>query len=298
MKTNYLNLGRDKFENRVNKLYSRLENCDICAWKCGVNRLKGEKGKCNSGKTLKISSAFPHFGEESCLVGRNGSGTLFMSMCGCSCQFCQNWFISQKGQGERKSEEEIAEIMFDLEEKGCHNINWVTPSHFVPQLVKSLEIAKEKGLTIPIVYNTGGYDNVKTLKLLDGIVDIYMPDMKYGSNEKGLKYSKVPNYWDVNRKAVKEMYRQVGDLKINEEGIAKRGLLIRHLVLPNNIGESEKVLKFIAKEISKNSYVNIMSQYYPSWKSEDYEELNRRITKEEFEKVIKKAKELGLHRGF
>lgn len=298
MKAVYLQLSEKVWEERVEKLFQMLESCEVCSRKCGVNRLEGEKGVCKSGKELKMSSAMPHFGEERYLVGRNGSGTIFLSNCSLCCVFCQNFEISQLDAGEEKTCEEAADLMLALQERGCHNINWVTPSHFVPQLVKALKMAVDKGLKVPIVYNTGGYDNVETLKLLDGIVDIYMPDMKYGSNENGLKYSKVSHYWDVNKEVVREMYRQVGDLKINEKGIAERGLLIRHLVLPNGLAGSETVLKFIAEEISENSYVNIMRQYRPCWKAKDFPEINRRITGEEYDEVLEMARKLGLHRGF
>ncbi len=247
---------------------------------------------------MKVSSSFAHYGEERPLVGRGGSGTIFLSNCTSKCVYCQNWTISQGEEGKEVSEEEVALSMLFLQRIGCHNINWVSPTHYVPQLVKSLLIAREGGLEIPIVYNTGGYDCEDTIRLLDGIVDIYMPDIKYGSNENGSKYSKVQNYWDVVRKAVKAMHRQVGDLKINERGIAERGLLIRHLVLPNDIAESEKVLEFIAKEISTNSYVNIMDQYRPCHNASKYEELSRPITRREYLKVIEKAVHLGLSRGF
>ncbi|MCK4527109.1 radical SAM protein [candidate division WOR-3 bacterium] len=293
----YFSLKKEEFESRVEKLWEILSSCDLCGWQCKVNRLE-QKGTCKSGIIAKVSSAFPHYGEERPLVGRNGSGTIFLSNCTCKCVYCQNWTISQKGEGKEVNEEDIALMMLHLQGIGCHNINWVTPTHFVPQLVKSLLIAKENGLKIPVVYNTGGYDSLKTLKLLKGIVNIYMPDIKYGSNENGLKYSKIPDYWDVARKAVKEMHSQVGDLKINDAGIAERGLLIRHLVLPNNIAESERVIEFIAKEISVNSYVNIMDQYRPCFNASKYEGLRRRITRKEYQEAVDTAKQMGLHRGF
>ncbi|MCK4421897.1 radical SAM protein [candidate division WOR-3 bacterium] len=293
----YFSLKKEEFESRVEKLWEILSSCDLCGWQCKVNRLE-QKGTCKSGIIAKVSSAFPHYGEERPLVGRNGSGTIFLSNCTCKCVYCQNWTISQEGEGKEVNEEDIALMMLHLQGIGCHNINWVTPTHFVPQLVKSLLIAKENGLKIPVVYNTGGYDSLKTLKLLKGIVNIYMPDIKYGSNENGLKYSKIPDYWDVARKAVKEMHSQVGDLKINDAGIAERGLLIRHLVLPNNIAESERVIEFIAKEISVNSYVNIMDQYRPCFNASKYEGLRRRITRKEYQEAVDTAKQMGLHRGF
>ena len=297
MSASYLSLSEKEFKSRVEKLWDKLLSCDLCGNQCKSDRFK-KNGTCNAGISLMVSSSFPHYGEERPLVGRNGSGTIFLSNCTCKCEYCQNWTISQGREGKEASLEEVALSMLFLQKIGCHNINWVSPTHYTPQLVKSLLIAKEGGLEIPIVYNTGGYDSKDTIKLLDGIVDIYMPDVKYGSNENGLKYSKIHNYWDVVRKAVKEMHRQVGDLKINDFGIAERGLLIRHLVLPNDIDESDNVLEFIAKEISTNSYINIMDQYRPCYKVIEYEELSRPITRREYIKVIDKAEQLGLHRGF
>lgn len=297
MEPSYLSLSETDFKSRVEKLWDKLTSCDLCGNQCNINRFE-KKGSCNAGFRMEVSSSFPHYGEERVLVGRGGSGTIFLSNCTCKCVYCQNWTISQSGEGKEASEEEVAITMLFLQKIGCHNINWVSPTHYTPQLVKSLMIAKEGGLKIPIVYNTGGYDSEDTIKLLDGIVDIYMPDIKYGSNENGLKYSKVNDYWDVSRKAVKEMHTQVGDLKINNYGIAERGLLIRHLVLPNDIAESEKVLEFIANRLSTDSYVNIMDQYRPCFNASEYEELSRPITRREYIKLIDKAEVLGLHRGF
>lgn len=294
----YRSLSENEFTAKVNGLWEYLRTCTLCGWNCGVNRLEGKTGKCQAGKKVEVSSSGPHFGEEPPLVGSKGSGTIFLTHCSVSCVYCQNWPISQKGRGNEKNIEELAEIMLHLQKRGCHNINCVTPTHYVPQLVKALKIAKEDGLTVPIVYNTGGLDSVAMLKMLDGIVDIYMPDMKYGSNEMGKKYSQVPEYWSINKKAVKEMHDQVGELQINAQGIAERGLLIRHLVLPNNIAESEKVIAFIARELSKDSYVNIMKQYRPCYKAEEYPKLNRSVTYAEVGKIKKQARELGLHRGF
>ncbi|MEM7826456.1 MAG: radical SAM protein [Candidatus Aenigmatarchaeota archaeon] len=301
-KPSYLLIGKKEMEERIEKLYKILEKCELCPRKCHVNRLKGEKGVCLSGEKLKVSSYFPHFGEEDVLVGTHGSGTIFLSNCNLKCIYCQNYEISHLGEGEEYSEEEVAEMMLYLQKRGCHNINLVTPTHFAPQLVKAIGIAGKKGLEIPIVWNCGGYENVEVIKLLEGIVDIYMPDIKYGSNEGAKKYSNPPvaDYWDRCREAVKEMHRQVGDLKIDERGLAYRGLLIRHLVLPRNIAESEAVLNFIAKEISPNSYVNIMSQYYPAGEvilnPNKYPELRESI-REDYLKAIKLAIKLGLTRG-
>lgn len=297
MGASYLSLSDKDFKERVDKLWNKLTSCDLCGNQCMVNRFE-QTGLCNSGVKMKVSSAFPHYGEERPLVGRGGSGTIFLCNCTCKCVFCQNWTISQGGEGKETSEDEIASTMLYLQKIGCHNINWVSPTHFVPQLVKSLFIARESGLTLPIVYNTGGYDSLDTVKLLNGIVDIYMPDIKYGNNENGIRYSNVNSYWDIVKKSVKEMYSQVGDLKINDSDIAESGLLIRHLVLPNDIADSEEVLQFIAKELSIDSYVNIMDQYRPCYKAGKYTDISRRITRREYLKVVKKAEKLGLHRGF
>jgi putative pyruvate formate lyase activating enzyme len=263
---------------------------------CGVNRLRGEKGYCKSGKELTISSINPHFGEEKPLVGTHGSGTVFLTGCNLGCIYCQNYQISHYRIGNRMSAQKLAENLLSLQKIGCHNINFVTPTHFVPQLTEAIRIACEKGLRIPIVYNCGGYESEETIRLLDGIIDIYMPDVKYSDSENSKRYSNAPDYFERCRSAVKEMHSQVGDLKINEKGIAERGLLVRHLVLPNDIAGSEKVLRFIA-EISENTYLNIMDQYTPLYKAYEYKELSRRPTMEEYTRVVDKAKELGLHRG-
>ena len=292
----YLQLSDKDFKKRIKELYSILNACTLCGHKCKVDRAY-EKGICNSGISLKISSVFSHFGEERPLVGTHGSGTIFLSNCNCKCVYCQNFDISHLGKGEELSEEEIACKMVYLQEIGCHNINWVSPTHFVPQLVKSLFTARERGLKIPIVYNTGGYDSTYLIKMLSGIIDIYMPDIKYGNNKDAFKYSGAKNYWDIVRNSVKEMHKQVGDLIIDDFGLARRGLIIRHLVLPNDIAGSDEVLKFIADEISRNSYVNIMKQYTPYFKAQDYKELARGITDGEYRRVLNKAKELGLRRA-
>jgi putative pyruvate formate lyase activating enzyme len=260
-------------------------------------------GFCKTGSHAQVSSYGPHFGEEPELVGRSGSGTIFISNCNLACQFCQNYAISQCGHGEEVSAEKLANMMLSLQRQGCHNINIVSPSHVVPQILKSLEIAAAHGLRIPLVYNSGGYDSVDTLKLLNGIIDIYMPDAKYGRDEVANVLSHAPDYVPIMNFALKEMYRQVGDLVV-EDGIAVRGMIIRHLVLPNNMANSEIVMNFISKEISQNSYVNIMAQYRPTWHVIDdiqnpaFGMIRRPITNEEFQYAIKCARDLGLHRGF
>ncbi len=270
----------------IDEFYKMLNPCRLCPRECMVNRLAGETGNCKAGLKPKVSSYHQHFGEEYCLVGKCGSGTIFFAHCNLHCVYCQNYDISQLGIGREVSVERLEMMMIELQELGCHNINLVTPTPWVPQIVDALSLAQQKGLKIPIVYNCGGYESIKTLQMLEGIIDIYMPDIKYADNKKGEKYSKVPDYWDIVRESLKEMHRQVGDLVI-ENGIAKRGLLIRHLVLPNGLADSKKCLEFIANEVSKTSFVNIMDQYYPTFRAGDYPELNRRITPKEYIEVIK-----------
>lgn len=243
-----------------------------------------------------ISSYNPHFGEETPLVGEHGSGTIFFTHCNLACVYCQNYDISQLGRGREVSDEELAEMMIKLQKIKCHNINFVSPTPYVSIILKSLEIAVQKGLYIPLVYNTNAYDSLESLKLLDGIIDIYMPDTKYADSQMAQKYSMVPNYFSVMKKALKEMYQQVGDLEVNEVGVAKRGLLIRHLVLPNNLAGSKKIFEFIKKEISPNTFINIMDQYRPHFKAFKYKELSRYITQEEYKQVVNLAGEAGLKR--
>jgi putative pyruvate formate lyase activating enzyme len=289
---------RGELDEKIEKLENILNECKLCARECRVNRIQGKKGYCKSDFSLMVSSAQPHFGEEDVLVGTHGSGTIFLTNCNLGCIFCQNFDISHLGIGQRITEEELAVMMLNLQKRGCHNINFVTPTHYTPQIVKGLRIAIEKGLHIPIIYNCGGYEAKGTLELLDGIVDIYMPDMKYGSEESAKRYSNAPNYFEVCKRAVKEMHRQVGVLKVDENGLAWRGVLIRHLVLPNGLAGSEEVFKFIATELSTDSYVNIMLQYRPMYKAYEYSELNRGITMREYREAIAMALKWGLHRGF
>jgi putative pyruvate formate lyase activating enzyme len=315
MYPSYLNLSKKELKNRIEKLFKILKNCEICPRKCHVNRLKGEKGYCQLGHLPVVSAYHPHFGEETHLVGKYGSGTIFMTSCNLSCVFCQNYEISQLRIGKEVSFERLAEMMIELQSVGCHNINFVTPTPQVPAILKSLEIAIEKGLKIPLVYNTSSYDSLEVLKLLDGIFDIYLPDAKYSDDKIAQRYSNAPNYFEIMKSAIKEMHRQVGDLIISNlksqnskpklksqnfdnipEGVALRGLIVRHLVLPNNLAGSEKIFEFIANEISKNTFLNIMDQYWPAYKAYQYPELSRRITKEEFAKVINLAKKFELKR--
>lgn len=298
----YLNLSKKDFQQRINKLFKLSENCEICPRNCRINRLKGEKGFCQLGERPKISAYHPHFGEEKPLVGpstgsgRGGSGTIFFTSCNLACVYCQNHEISQLRIGEDISFERLAQVMIDLQNLGCHNINFVTPTSQVPAIVKALSIAIEKGLKIPLVYNTNAYDSVETLKLLDGIIDIYMPDAKYSDDKIAFKYSNAPNYSRIMKKAIKEMHRQVDDLVINKEGIATRGLLVRHLVLPNNLAGSEKIFQFLAKEISKNTFLNIMDQYSPHFRAQGFPEISRPLNEKEYRHTIELAKEAGLKR--
>lgn len=287
---------RGALGEKIGRLYRILGRCELCPRKCRVNRLNGQLGYCRSGKKLLVSSYSAHFGEEAPLVGAGGSGTIFLTNCNLLCVYCQNYDISHLGHGAPVSEEKAADYMIQLQRRGCHNINLVTPTHFAPQLARAIEIAIPKGLRLPIVWNCGGYENVETIRLLDGIVDIYMPDMKYGRADTAEKYSNAPDYFERCKEAVKEMHQQVGDLVIEDE-IAVRGLLIRHLVLPNDTAGSREVLEFIADEISKNTYINIMDQYRPMYKAYEFEKLNKRPTAEEYGRVVDIAGELGLKRG-
>lgn len=284
-------------QDLIDKFHDLLAPCRVCPRACGVDRINGEIGNCGAGYNVQVSSYHQHFGEEPPLVGRCGSGTIFLTHCNLHCVYCQNYEISQLGMGKEATLQELVQMMLRLQELGCHNINLVTPTPWVPQIVEALAIAQAKGLCIPIVYNCGGYESVETLKLLEGIVDIYMPDIKYADDDQAHRYSGVDDYWNVVRSALKEMHRQVGDLVI-EKGIAKRGLLIRHLVLPNNISGSKQCFEFISRKLSKNTAVNVMAQYYPTFKARQFAEINRRITMNEYREALKALQANGLDAGF
>jgi len=275
-----------------------LDDCTLCPRHCHANRNQGKIGKCRATSEIVISSACLHFGEEPELVGLGGSGTIFFTNCNLWCLFCQNYDISHLKVGAPVSVEQLAKQMLHLQSRGSHNLNLVTPTHYVPQIVEALSLAIEQGLEVPVVYNCGGYESVETLRLLNGIVDIYMPDLKYSNDANARRYSGVKDYWAKARPAVKEMHRQVGDLVINRYGVAERGLLIRHLVLPNDLAGSKTILRFIAEEISPHSYVNIMDQYHPAFKAHRLPELARRISSQEYRNAVRWAREVGLHRGF
>lgn len=273
-----------------------LRECRLCPRECRVDRLAGQKGKCQVTREVVVSSYGPHFGEETPLVGGHGSGTIFFGYCNLKCVFCQNYTISHLGEGTSVTSDELAGMMLSLQTQGCHNINLVSPTHVVSHILAALEIAAGKGLSIPLVYNTGGYDSPETLRLLDGIVDIYMPDMKYSDARTSEQFSGIKDYPRANQAAIKEMHRQVGDLQIDEWGMAQRGLLVRHLVLPNRLAGTEEVARFLAQEVSRNTYLNIMAQYHPAYKALDWPRLSRRITDREFSEAVELAHRYGLNR--
>ena len=295
----YLQLYRSgELAKRVERAIQSLESCTVCPRNCRVNRLANKTATCHTGRYAKVSSYFPHFGEEDCLRGWRGSGTIFFSYCNLRCVFCQNFDISQLGYGREVSPKELADMMLELQQLGCHNINFVTPEHVVPQILEALLLAVEGGLRLPLVYNTSAYDSMDSLELMDGIVDIYMPDFKFWDPQLSLRYLKARDYPEVARRVIKEMHRQVGDLKFDEHGLAKRGLLVRHLVMPGEVAGTEEILRWLATEVSKDTYVNIMAQYHPAGRVSEGEfpEINRRITSEEFNRALEIAHEVGLWR--
>lgn len=294
----YLSLFKSgELARRVAQARRHLKDCDLCARYCHVDRTHTIQGAvCRIGERAVVYSYGAHHGEENVLRGWNGSGTIFFSGCNLRCEYCQNWEISQKRAGREATTEELAAMMLNLQSQGCHNINFVSPSHVVAQILEALLIAVQKGLTLPLVYNTGGYDSPEALALLDGVIDIYMPDMKYSDSVIAHRYSHVRHYWEVNQKAVLEMQRQVGDLKVDSNGLAYRGLLVRHLILPNGLAGTEKVMEFIARELSTNTYLNLMDQYYPCYRSGDIPELTRPISAAEYRQALDIAHRLGLKR--
>ena len=292
----YLQLPSGVFSDKVKEAEEILKDCRLCPRNCNVDRTSAEKGFCRTGDRPFISSYGPHFGEEKSLVGRFGSGTIFMENCNLGCIFCQNYSISHLGEGTEMPFEKLAKIMLSLQEQGCHNINLVTPTHQMPMLIRSIQIASEKGLRLPIVYNCGGYESLPALEILEGMVDIYMPDFKYADPAMAFKYSKAEDYPEVAKAALKEMHRQVGDLLVDKRGIALRGLLVRHLVLPDGIAGTGDIVNFIANKISKNTYINIMDQYHPCYKAIDHPPFDRRITGREYTEAINLAVKAGLKR--
>ena len=292
----YLELERSgELARREAELWQKLAHCDGCARSCGADRLAGETGFCSSTARLKLASAGPHYGEERELVGQGGSGTVFFSNCNLLCCYCQNWEINHRGDGEHTSHSELADVMVGLQRRGCHNINLVTPSHVVPHIVKALRLAISRGLRLPLVYNTGGYDNLEVVRLLEGIVDIYLPAFKYQDGELAATYSSgAADYPDVAAAVIREMYRQVGDLASDQLGIARRGLIIRHLVLPNNIAGTDRFVRWVAEELSPRTYVNLMDQYRPEHRAFDHPDISRRISAEEWRQSLTWARDAGL----
>jgi putative pyruvate formate lyase activating enzyme len=285
-----------RLQESARKSMDWMKKCTLCPRLCGVNRLAGETGYCRTGRQAVLASYGPHFGEERPLVGRRGSGTIFFSHCNLFCIFCQNYDISHGGEGRPVTAQTLADVMVHLQDQGCHNINLVTPSHVIAPILEALSLAVDMGLTIPLVYNTGGYDRTAALKLLDGIVDLYMPDFKFWDSEVSQRLSDAPDYPERARKAVKEMHGQVGDLTMDTMGIAERGLLVRHLVMPKGLAGTSSVLHFLATEISRRTYVNIMSQYHPCGGAVGQPDLGRRITSGEFEAALEMARREGLER--
>ncbi|MEM4658257.1 MAG: radical SAM protein [Candidatus Methanosuratincola sp.] len=287
-------------EKKVDEALRLLERCEVCPRNCHVNRLEGKTAVCRTGRYASVASAFPHFGEEDCLRGWMGSGTIFFSFCNLKCVFCQNFDISWEGGGKIRTPEELARIMISLQEEGCHNINFVTPEHVVPEIMEAIPIAIEMGLRLPLVYNTSSYDSLHSLEIMDGIVDIYMPDFKFWDNDLSFFYMAARDYPEVARAAIKEMHRQVGPLKFDENGLALRGVLLRHLVMPNAVAGTREIFRFIAREISRDTYINIMDQYYPAGRvlrlPEKYDKIARRITRSEYEEALRTAREEGLYR--
>lgn len=296
---NYVRLYETgELQRRVEEALAGLEHCRVCPWDCDVNRLQHQTKVCRTGRYARVASYFPHFGEEDCLRGWHGSGTIFFAWCNLRCVFCQNHDISQQEAGHEVRPEQLAAMMLELQDMGCHNINWVTPEHVVPQILEALPSAIRGGLRLPIVYNTSAFDSLDSLQHMDGIVDIYMPDFKYWTPEQAKRYLKSPKYPEAARAAVKEMSRQVGDLRFDERGLARRGVLVRHLVMPEALEETRHIMRFLATEVSPHTYVNIMDQYYPAGKvnAEKFPELCRRTTRQEVCDALAIAREVGLYR--
>jgi len=303
----YLKDGGGELDRKAERLYAIMGNCALCPRNCEVNRFEGETGICGATAELTVSSGFAHFGEEPPLVGFYGSGTIFLTHCNLKCVFCQNFDIShydgdaigfvKKGDGVVSNTDHLARMMLVLQERGYHNINFVTPTHYAPQIVEGISKAAQEGLELPIVWNCGGYESLEVIRLLEGVVDIYMPDIKFFNAAYAKKFCAAQDYPDVVKEALKEMHRQVGDLVADSRGIAQRGLLIRHMVMPNDVADSADILRFIAEEISSNSYVNVMDQYRPCYKAHRFKEIDRAVTSDEYRRTVETARRFGLLRG-
>ena len=279
-------------------MIKELDRCNICPHNCNISRNAGKIGRCRATDKIKIALYSTHNFEEPCISGEKGSGTVFFSNCNLNCVFCQNYEISQMGKGKEITIEELSKILIKQQEKGVENINLVTPTSYVPQIIEAIKIAKKEGLNIPIVYNTNGYENIDTIKMLDGYIDIYLPDLKYAENELAKKYSKVDNYFEIATETIIEMIKQVGIPKFNERGLMKKGVMVRHLVLPNNIENSKKVLKWLVGNLPKEIYISVMAQYFPTYKAKDFGEINRKLTKEEWIEVEEYIQNLGIENGY
>lgn len=275
-----------------------LKKCEICPHRCKIDRTNNQIGRCKSKDTVKVALSSVHNFEEPCISGKNGSGTVFFSNCNLSCVFCQNYEISQLGLGKEITIERLSEIFLEEQEKGVNNINLVSPTSYVIQIIEAIKIAKEKGLKIPIIYNTNGYENLEIIKLLNGYIDIYLPDLKYAENDLAKKYSKIDNYFEIASDCIKEMYKQVGGIELDENGIIKKGVIIRHLILPNHTENSKKVLKWIDENMPKDIMVSIMAQYFPTYKAKEIKELNRKITKNEYKKIENFLYALKIENGY
>lgn len=279
-------------------MLNELNKCKLCPHNCKINRNKGEIGRCRATDKVKIALYSKHFFEEPCISGEKGSWTVFFSNCNLNCVFCQNYEISQEGKGKEITIDNLAEIFIKQQKSGIHNINLVTPTSYVPQIIEAIKIAKKEGLNLPIIYNTNGYENLETVKMLDGYIDIYLPDLKYADNNVAKKYSKIDNYFQTATKAIKEMVKQVGFPKVDENGIMKKGVMVRHLVLPNNIENSKNVLKWLVENLPKEIYISIMAQYFPTYKAKEIKEINRKLTKEEWKQIEDYINELGIENGY
>ena len=279
-------------------MIKELDRCNICPHNCNISRNAGKIGRCRATDKIKIALYSTHNFEEPCISGEKGSGTVFFSNCNLNCVYCQNYEISQMGKGKEITIEELSKILIKQQEKGVENINLVTPTSYVPQIIEAIKIAKKEGLNIPIVYNTNGYENIDTIKMLDGYIDIYLPDLKYAENELAKKYSKVDNYFEIATETIIEMIKQVGIPKFNERGLMKKGVMVRHLVLPNNIENSKKVLRWVVDNLSKEIYISVMAQYFPTYKAKDFEEINTKLTKEEWREIEEYIEDLGIENGY
>ena len=276
----------------------KLKKCEICPHKCGINRTNHQIGRCKAKDTVKVAMASVHHFEEPCISGKNGSGTVFFSNCNLSCAFCQNYEISQLGYGKEITIERLAEIFLEEQEKGVNNINLVTPTSYAVQIIEAIKIAKKKGLKIPMIYNTNGYENIETIKLLDGYIDVYLPDLKYAEDDLAKRYSKIDNYFEITTTAIQEMYHQVGKIELDEKGIIKKGIMVRHLILPNHTENTKKVLDWIDKKLPKDIYISIMAQYFPTYQAKKINDLNRKLTKKEYQIVENYLFSLNLENGF